>query len=583
MARTLWLVEVLGAALALGTVGCSGEGAPAGASDACFESTFAAIQETVFEAKGCTQSVCHGAAAEGGLDLRADVSHRQLVYARSTIDEGLHRVNPGEPETSVLYRKLQAKVDGTDLGPLGQAMPLNADPLTDDQLEAIRLWIRNGATSDQVMAKAMGLLGCEGSFEAAPNKIEPLPPPEPGTGVQFYSGGWNLPAESEDEVCFVTYYDFTELVPAEAITGCPQFGPQDCFAFEDVELAQDGQSHHSIVDAYTVPSDPKSPEWGSWTCLGGEQNGTPCDPTERDACGSRSHCATEVVTGFTCNRYPHAPALFRGTPGGITSARTQFSGAQESRFVNDLVTGVYQVLPVKGFIAWNSHAFNLTKQDTTIEQWVNLSLAFASDRRWPAQGIFDASNIFAMSPVAPFTKKEICMTFTVPQYTRLMYLSSHMHQRGKLFRIWNPPHQACVGVEGCGVPESEPEYESRIYDDPIYKYYPAGDLPAFDSENEAERTFKACAVFDNGADDASEVKRHSVRPDAFTCDLPQAHCGCEASDRACLGGDDQGIPCGGDDSVCGGGMCDACPLLGGATTDDEMFIPIGGYYVEPPG
>ena len=313
------------------------------------------------------------------------------------------------------------------------------------------------------------------------------------------------------------------------------------------------------------------------------RSGDPCDPAVADACGNRSQCATEVLTGFGCNRYPNAPALFRGSPGGIGGARRQFSGAQESRFVNDLVDGVYRVLPVKGFIAWNSHAFNLTKIDTTIEQWVNLSFTFASDRRWPARQIFDTRNIFAMDPVNPFTKKEICMTFTVERFSRLMYLSSHMHMRGELFRIWNPPHQPCFGVEGCSVPSSTPEYESRIYDDPVYKYYPADDLPFFDGEDDAGRTFKACAVYDNGQDNALEVKRHSTRPDAFTCGLPQAHCGCDASNRACLGGADEGMLCGGDDTACGDGICDACPLLGGATTDDEMFIPLGGYYVDSPG
>ena len=38
-----------------------------------------------------------------------------------------------------------------------------------------------------------------------------------------------------------------------------------------------------------------------------------------------------------------------------------------------------------------------------------------------------------------------------------------------------------------------------------------------------------------------------------------------------------------DDSVCGeGGICDACELLGGITTDDEMFIPLGSYFVQEP-
>jgi hypothetical protein len=51
----------------------------------------------------------------------------------------------------------------------------------------------------------------------------------------------------------------------------------------------------------------------------------------------------------------------------------------------------------------------------------------------------------------------------------------------------------------------------------------------------------------------------------------------------CFGGDNQGQACDGDDAVCGeGGMCDACPLLGGVTTDDEMFLPLGSYYVAEP-
>jgi len=45
----------------------------------------------------------------------------------------------------------------------------------------------------------------------------------------------------------------------------------------------------------------------------------------------------------------------------------------------------------------------------------------------------------------------------------------------------------------------------------------------------------------------------------------------------------QGLACGGDDSACGAdGTCDACPLYGGVTTDDEMFIPLGSYFVAEP-
>mgnify|MGYP001469293193 CR=1 FL=1 len=49
----------------------------------------------------------------------------------------------------------------------------------------------------------------------------------------------------------------------------------------------------------------------------------------------------------------------------------------------------------------------------------------------------------------------------------------------------------------------------------------------------------------------------------------------------------KGQLCGGDDRNCDSapdahdGECDACPLRGGVTTEDEMFILLGFYYVVP--
>jgi hypothetical protein len=39
--------------------------------DCNYASTYDAIQATIFEAKGCTASPCHGDSMLGGLDLRA--------------------------------------------------------------------------------------------------------------------------------------------------------------------------------------------------------------------------------------------------------------------------------------------------------------------------------------------------------------------------------------------------------------------------------------------------------------------------------------------------------------------------------
>jgi hypothetical protein len=563
-------------------VGCGSESTseePAVPKGCDYTSTYEAIQATIFEAKGCTASSCHGENAVGGLDLRAEGSFDALVRQPSDIDPSVDRVFPGDQEFSLLYRKLAAATNGTELGELGQPMPIGAEPLNADQLDAMRLWIRGGAPEDGFVNDTLELLGCEGTFEPDPNKINPLPPPAAEEGIQFYAGGWDLGAESEDEVCFATYYDFSEVVPAEYRVDCPQYGEgRECFAFRRNELAQDGQSHHSIIDVYVPKSDPNGDDWGPWQCLGGERAGEACDPTAPGACGERSQCTTPPATSVGCVLYPFAPPDFAtGGFGGTTATTVALNGAQESTAIDLPPEGVYSLLPLDGFVSWNSHGFNLTRKPTTIEQWVNLTFAGESERVWLRQQIFEAGNIFAMGPIAPFDKQEICMTWTLPENSQLLSLSSHMHQRGELFRIWLPPNTPCSGIS-CTPPARDADYVSRLYDDPVYTYYePAVDLSNTTAEG---RTFLACAAYDNGADNPMEVKRESTKPNSPVCGFPRTFCGCDESQRSCFGGPNEGIPCNGDDSVCGeGGTCDACPLLGGFTTDDEMFLPLGSYYV----
>ena len=572
------LLLALSSSLACGATGED----TSSAKTECSDSTYATIQQGIFDAKGCTQSACHGESMAGNLDLRAGASHGALVHRSSSIDPKLKRVSPGDQERSLLYLKLEAGVNGSDLGALGQSMPSGADPLTEDELEAVRLWIRGGAGADGVVEGTMERLACDGSFEAEPNKIAPLPPPAPDEGVQLYAGAWPLPAEHEDEVCFVTYYDVSDRVPEQAKLPCGDFAPgRECFAFRKSELAQDGQSHHSITTVYTPESDPNGGSWVSWKCLGGEKNGTPCDPTVPKECGERAACATPPDSKLACVDYFFAPADFSFGSDGFTGAsatRERLIAAQESVFVEDPPSGVYSVLPLSGFVAWNSHAFNLTKKDTTIEQWVNLTFAMEDERQWARKQIFASDNLLNMGVIGPFKKHEVCMTFTLPQFTRLTTLTSHFHKRGELFRMWLPPNDACPSTSGCNVPARDADYVNRLYDDPFEARY---DPPhSLDSADETARTIKACAIWDNGADDPMEVKRHSTRPNSPSCRTTFANCGCSEAVRVCLGGDRQGAPCGGDDDACGtDGLCDACPLLGGVTTDDEMFLPLGSYYV----
>jgi hypothetical protein len=577
------------------------------------DSTFAQIQQQIFDGRGCTASACHGEAANAGLDLRPESAYANLVNVAATSGDYV-RVFPAEQDLSLLYQKVAAKTEGFQLGSLenpigGGAMPTSNEVLSADDLALLRVWIRGGAPEEGIVAGSEQYSSCALQGDAAPNKIQPVPAPAVDEGIQFYSGGWSVPAEEEGEVCFVSYYDYSATIPSEFVVPCGEAegGPdRDCFVYNKMLLAQDPQSHHSIVEFYVPPTgrenqyDPMDPSWKRWSCLGGEKNGTACTPGSNE-CGDRSQCTTEPVTTIACILYRNGPGEM-GTPAGLfgrASVRQNLVTAQEASFRETFPPDVYAMAPVTGFIIWDSHAFNLTKTDTTLEQWMNLEFAPPDELLYKRSQIFDADDIFGMGFIDPFTSGEACANFTIPQYGRLLTLSSHTHRYGKDFRVWYPPNAPCdnanPGFE-CTRPSTEADYASFDYADPLYQRFIGDNVLAFDSPNPDDRTFRFCAIWDNGESNPQEVRRESNKPEAETCNFLEdfaplasqngfdfAICGCEPEDRSCYGGPNEGMACNGDDSVCGeGGICDACPVGGGVTTEEEMFILLGSYYVETP-
>ena len=581
--------------------------------DCDVESTFEAVQQ-VFDARGCTASVCHGKPAdeaEGKLDLREGSSFDSLIDGAPQASN-MARIFPGDEELSLLYLKLAAATNGEALpnGIAGGAMPASGSALSDDELELVRLWIRSGAPEQGFVADTGAVLKCNPIVDTDPNKIPPPDPPAADVGVQLYAGGWSLPAESEDEVCFVTYYDYSQKIPGEKQFACSDKhggSGRNCFAFKNILLSQDPQSHHAITEMYIPPSskpeqwDPTSSDWKNWQCLGGANDGMACDPTAAGACGERSTCATEPETAVACTLYPNGPAELLSLAGfGVDigfATRRPITIAQEFIFREEFAEGVFQEMPVKGFLVWNSHAFNLTRKDTTVEQWLTLEFSEANERKFERRQLFEADFIFRMGPIPAFESKEICATFTMPRYSRIATLSTHMHKRGSLFRVWYPPNEPCDGPGPNCQPRTdrEAEHTSRLYNDPLYERFSGESEFVMDAPGDNDRTFLYCAVYDNGETDPSRVKRHSLRPDAGTCafleDLEDVaplipatvgdvalQCGCAAEERACYGGGSEGMLCGGDDAMCGQGVCDACPLKGGITTEDEMFAILGSWY-----
>jgi hypothetical protein len=146
-----------------------------------------------------------------------------------------------------------------------------------------------------------------------------------------------------------------------------------------------------------------------------------------------------------------------------------------------------------------------------------------------------------------------------------MWLTSHAHKR--LQRFW-------VDLDG-----GTRLYDNFDYADPATAAF---DPPRpFDAADPRARTLRYCATYNNGvaadgSPDPTTVRRRSTTPtNGVPC--PPVACTEGRVGAACRGADD--------DARCdsapgaGDGRCDACAITAGVTTEDEMFLLLGGYVV----
>lgn len=556
--------------------------------DALVAGTFDGVL-SIFEQHGCTDALCHGATpGQGGLDLRRDVAWANLVGVPSTIDPAIPRVVPGDDDGSLLFQKLAARTEGLTDVP-GSGMPVAGEPLSADELRLISLWIYNGAPATGIVPGSESLLLASCTPPPEPQKIPPPEPPAPGEGVQIHSAPWSVPIESEDEVCFATWYDVSAEVPDDARGPCPAFrgGPErECLYYNRLELVQDPNSHHSIPRTYVGKEDVTHAAFGPFTCHGGSMPGTACNPKglgvpapDGAECGPGGQCAGKIVSSVACLGYG-PPDFGQGFNLAESSGAPDLLVATEPRHVLQLPPGVVDAVPVAGTMVWNSHAFNRTPYPTTNEQWLRLFFAPADQQEHLLQDFFHVKDIFIVD-VPPYEQRRYCTTLTFEPGTRLFEITSHTHKRGALFELWGPGGltDPCESYDDptCAPEPGEPTLRTTEYSDPDTTVF---DPPLALDGDAASRTLKYCALYDNGFTDPAAVKRQSTQqtnPSAQTC---------TDAEVVCLGGAKQGEPCGGDDAACdstpgaGDGICDACPVRGWVTADDEMFALIGSYYCE---
>jgi hypothetical protein len=333
---------------------CTAMGATARAQECSehFDSTFALVEKVIFERRDCTSATCHsGALPAGGLDLSPGVAWDNLIdvpVQTVSTDQypGLARVVPGNKKRSLLWLNLaSATLPSLWQAPL-RSMPLGGlPPLGSDELELVQLWIEHGATREGVVP-GTGELADACLPPPKPLKIEPLPPPAPGAGVQIRAPRQVLAPESERETCFVSYYDLADQVPA-------QFrGPGgETFRYKRVDARQDPLSHHAVVFVYQGRTAIDDPVWGPFACRGGARDGEPCAPKERDACGADAICSSPPVQAVACIGYgPGDAGIGNGESSLFSTMGSAVDGTED----------IFQEAPLRGILVWNSHAFNLT-------------------------------------------------------------------------------------------------------------------------------------------------------------------------------------------------------------------------------
>jgi len=496
-------------------------------------------------------------AGVGDLTLTADVSYAQLVEAAST-GSNWPRVEPGDRSRSYLYLKLLAAFEPETTEINGGPMPTGGQPIPRNLMTALRLWIYAGAPETGAVEGTAELLETE-LPPVQPITIAPLPAPDPMTGFQLEMPPWDLGANTEREVCFASYFDISDQVP-DAYKN-----EEGTVAYVRAEqLRQDPQSHHLILNYSTVDvANIHDPSYGAWTCHGGAQAGAECEPTDVTSCGD-GHCATDPVDGFACIGYGPVGR------GGPRTSRFPIGGAQKAQDFTETPQGVYREIPLQGILLWNSHAFNLTDAPHLMNGRINF--LYAEDARYRTRSLLRRAggNIF-LPATAPYEREEICAELILEKGAHVYALTSHTHQRGERFRIFHP--------------DGTQLYENLIFNDPIRKLF---DPPmVFDDDAPETRTLRYCAVYNNGVGpdgepDPETVTRRSRLPDSVN--IPGVPGLCVPT--ACAAGS-IGAPCSGenDHAACdtspgaGDGLCDACPITGGESTENEMFLILGGYYL----
>ena len=169
----------------------------------------------------CAVAGCHVPDGIGPMSLVADVAFEELLNPGIPFQP---RVIPGNPENSIIVERLE--------GRLQPQMPLDQDPLPQEEIALIRRWIAEGANRTAEPpgpgpGEPFGLVSVtlDGVPLTEDAKSDPVDPGEHTLNIIFDASVFHLDPEAGDVASEVA--DFS-IFPAES------------FLFADVEIIEDG-------------------------------------------------------------------------------------------------------------------------------------------------------------------------------------------------------------------------------------------------------------------------------------------------------------------------------------------------------
>ena len=237
---------------------------------------------------------------------------------------------------------------------------------------------------------------------------------------------WPLRGQSEFEGCFATYYDFTEQVP-DGVQGPDRRvvplerlrGPAGSAEPSPAALLLPAQPAPGGVDVH-------DPSFGTWTCAGGVQRRR----------GLRADGSRLLRRGRVRQRAEALVCLRRFRAADRTGRPRSPAARRRLRPTSCSPAGVYQQLPLKGVMYWNTHAFNTTAKDHIMNGRVNYYFATPSSSRpgLPNQRLLG----HLQSEQSTVHQGNVLQRSRLPGRARVFQIFGHNHKHGEHFWATDP-------------------------------------------------------------------------------------------------------------------------------------------------